>query len=708
MSTDTCTVVPQYRSRAGTTRRREPVGSKLFAMVLVCWVVELFLVARCATSIYETSWIPILFAVAYVGCFWMCCGLVGKLSVGFLRTHFERSARQGAVILAIVTFAYVTALLVYASTWVMFFQAGRFPDIEAARFVLWNHRLLAHYVLAAEPHYLVLAALVVLATIVTVPAVFWFHARQRPSSTHQRQFIIGVVVMLAAARGLWNALPREESMLRAVDRIHALRFGVHPSLSLLLAYYHNQNPDPIPDCLSAEDLVPIELPAASPSRTTVPAYSVIFVAVESLRHDVIDLHHQGQAVLPNINSLTRSGAHFTRAYAQSTHSDYADVCLVSSLYPLRTQEHHYYNPSDPWPRTLIYDVLKPLGYATAIISSQNERWGGMADFLDSPSLDLFYHPETAGRATMRVDDRDPGFAREVKSGALVAGKFPDSHTTDRAIDWISEQVAADRRFFLSMNLQSSHFPYLMPADCPRPFQPCELKPSVTFVSYPEEETPLVRNAYYNAIHECDRQIGRLVAALRRLGQLEKTILVVTGENGEAFHECGTVNHARQPVEPALHVACVIHAPALLAEGTQSYPFEHVDLVPTVLGLLNIPSHPNFQGIDVFAKNRPPLSERLTYSHVNSSLAHADTVTLAGRWKLTYHYDRPATLHDIANDPLESTDLAGTYAVFAGQLGELLSNWRKRQLAYYHYPRHYLQYYPPKPPRWNADIVPPSR
>ena len=204
--------------------------------------------------------------------------------------------------------------------------------------------------------------------------------------------------------------------------------------------------------------------------------SIIIVAVESLRHDTIHQVHQGQEILPHINRLARQGLHLTRAYAESTHSDYADVCLVSSLYPLRTRRHHYYGPTDPWPRTLIYDLLEPRGYATAIISSQNECWGGMDHFLSRPSLQLFYHPETSGQATV-MSDMDSGFAREVRLGGLVAGKFPDDHTTDVTIDWITQQVRADRPFFVSMNFQSSHFPYLLPESVPRPFRPCDLDPA---------------------------------------------------------------------------------------------------------------------------------------------------------------------------------------------------------------------------------------
>ena len=136
------------------------------------------------------------------------------------------------------------------------------------------------------------------------------------------------------------------------------------------------------------------------------------------------------------------------------------------------------------------------------------------------------------------------------------------HTVDRAISWIREQTVAGRRFFLNMSFQNSHFSYALPPDRPRPFQPGEIDFDASFARFPRDKTPIVRNAYYNAIHDCDQQLGRFIQALAEArDQLDKTILVVMGENGEAFYENGIVCHAGLPREPALCVGLVIHAPA---------------------------------------------------------------------------------------------------------------------------------------------------
>ncbi|MCG8651282.1 MAG: sulfatase-like hydrolase/transferase, partial [Pirellulales bacterium] len=429
---------------------------------------------------------------------------------------------------------------------------------------------------------------------------------------------------------------------------------------------------------------------------------------ESLRGDCIGTLHQGIEITPSINQLAAAGIRFANAYSQSTHSNYADPCIASSQYPLRGRLPRPYRRNDPFPKTLIYDLLKPRGYATAIISSQNEAWFSMDQFYESPNLDLLFDPQRVEGKTY-VDVRDWGMAREALGGTLRGGKFIDSYTADHAIDWIAKQASRETPFFLQMNLQSSHFPYPLPPQVPRPFQPCEIDFPASFVGYRREKTDVVRNAYFNAIAECDRQIGRIVAALHRTDQFQNTVLVVVGENGESFYEDGTVTHGGPPSQVQLKVAWVMTAPGLDDPSVEDYPVELVDVVPTVLGRLGLPRDPNHQGIDVLSSQRPALKERLLFFHVNSPHGHAVATIWGGRWKFiafepgTWSHVQDPTgrgeaLFDLANDAEESENLVLEQPEISALLRDVLERWRGRQLAYYNYPQFYLKYAPPRPPK----------
>ena len=110
---------------------------------------------------------------------------------------------------------------------------------------------------------------------------------------------------------------------------------LNPALTLVAGAISANARVPVEPILDAGTLAPLSSDVTQCfEASTSPAYSVVFVAIESLRSDVVLLRHQGREITPNLNRFARLGLHFRRAYTQSTHSDYADMCIVSSLYPL--------------------------------------------------------------------------------------------------------------------------------------------------------------------------------------------------------------------------------------------------------------------------------------------------------------------------------------------------------------------------------------
>ena len=650
-----------------------------------------------------SSWTTTALIVGIVGIVWTTV-VIAVLRIGRGMNKARTQNGPFAALIGALIYSLITApiVIVYLVSWNLFHQTGRFAGWEVINFAARNKYLLWQYLSDAEAANRELLVGCIILVGLVLPVIFLMSAVSASAEGEEKAkgvmarvwcgFAIAIMV------GLISVFQGKSPILRSMQLGH-LSTSTNPLVAMVTSIWESYSLHPIEAVLTAEELVDQHVEWTHPEEG--PRPSIIVVAVESLRHDIVHLKHQGKEVTPNLNRLATAGLQWKRAYAQSTHSDYADVCIVSSLYPLRTRTHHFYGPNDPWPKTRIYDVLKPAGYATAIISSQNEAWGGMDAFLNSDNLDLFYHPEVAGEKELQIrPTMDPGFNQELEAGTLVAGKFPDFHTTDKAIEWIKEQTAEEKPFFLSMNFQSSHFPYLIPDSAKRPFTPHELDDEISFMSYPEEKTEQVRNAYYNALHESDRQLGRLVKALMKLKVLRNTILLVVGENGEAFHENGSVGHAREPVEPVIHVATVMFAPKYVTRGVEDYPLEHVDLMPTILGMMGWPPHPNFQGINALAEDRMAARERLLFFHVLSPAAKADAVLFGGRWKYVRNqrsqFDQ---LFDVVNDPGETTDIIDDQAKLADYLRSTLEKWRGRQLAYYHYPEYFTKSYPPQAPRW---------
>jgi arylsulfatase A-like enzyme len=664
---------------------------------------ELALSGQAGNSVYRAGGVLPALAFVFHLWFWITAGwllwgssrAVATMTCGW--PSGPRALAFGGLLGGSVAF-----LLLVLASWGLYLRSGQFAGIDAFEFALSNRRMMWHYLLQAERVELWGFGALVAALSGVIPALYrWINRSRWPVEsslglTVGRAVIWGLLSL--SLFGMVRLALSERSELRRQALKHALHHRLNPMVTLAASIKSLWVEEKIEPLLGIHELRPIAARPWKPAPDSrVGRHSIIFIAIESLRQDVVFAKRNGQPIMPALDRLAARSLRFTHCYAQSTHSDYSDVCVASSLFPLRTRDHHFYEPSDPWPKTLIYDLLKPHGYATAVISAQNEAWGGMDAFLKSPSLDLFFDSQASGLST-RVALADEGFAHAVKSGALRAGKLDDACVTDKAIAWITEQSAKRTPFFMSLNYQSSHFPYELAPESPRPFKPCAIDFGVSFTSYPVEKTDVMRNAYCNALRYIDGQLERLVARLRELNQLDRTVLVIYGENGEAFHENGLVTHAQNPAEPALRVACVVHAPGLLKPDADDYPTELVDIVPTTLGLLNWPAHPNFQGIDVLDSGRPPRNERILFFHTENPLTRTDALLLAGRWKFTRDRKTQAeTLFDVEVDPSESTDLTSRYTALAARLRDVLGRWRSRQLAYYHYPFYYENCYPPAPP-----------
>lgn len=674
-------------------------------LMILAAVAESALLRRMSGNIFEVpglTWVQVPLSLFF---FWYCTVWALWWLLARSAAFSRRFPAAGFFVAAGIYSLLLVGVLLHLGGWAMYFSTGQFGSVEAIEFFARNagESWLTDYILQSERWYVALAVgglgLLAAALPRLTRIVRDGFAQESPPAAPRtlRRLRAGALLLLVVAWVGLGVLRRADgSVMNRGIWADAVERRLNPSVTLLLSGLRRTGSEKIEPVLDEKELTPL---AAAPISTKLAADgpSIIFLAVESLRHDMVHLKFQGREVMPNLNRLAKNGVQFTKAYAQSTHSDYSDVCIVSSLYPLRSPRHHYYSSHDPWPKTLIYDLLKPAGYATAIFSSQNEKWGGMDQFLATPNLDVYYDAQRSSAPT-RVDERDIGFAREHQAGNLRAGSLDDSHTTDQAVAWIDEQLKQKRRFFLNMNFQSSHFPYAMDPACPRPFQPCEFDFEASFLSYPIEKVPVVRNAYLNAVHECDRQLGRLIEALERADALDDVVFVVLGENGEAFYENGIVSHAGKPAEPAVHVALVVHAPQKLTPRVEDYPTELVDVVPTVLALCGAESHPNFQGRDVLAAARPPLEGRTLFFHTENPLSRADGLLHQGRWKfIRDRHTGVEELFDLQGDPQERLNLVAIERPLAKQLAATLTEWRARQLAYYHFPQYFQKFYPPRAP-----------
>ncbi len=175
-----------------------------------------------------------------------------------------------------------------------------------------------------------------------------------------------------------------------------------------------------------------------------------------------------------------------------------------------------------------------------------------------------------------------------------------------------------------------------------------------------QEREITRWLYERGVETLDRQLGRFFDELRRAGLWDDTLIVLTGDHGEAFGEHGYFLHTT-PHEETLRVPLVVKWPrAAGRSGLQTARFTTgLDIAPTVLGHFGLPSE-DLPGHDL---SRPPgRGARLMLS---KDAVRVDDLKLVLATK-----EFPRALYDLAADPLEQTNLLPGREADARRLEEI--------------------------------------
>lgn len=149
------------------------------------------------------------------------------------------------------------------------------------------------------------------------------------------------------------------------------------------------------------------------------------------------------------------------------------------------------------------------------------------------------------------------------------------------------QGAGARPWFRFMFFESTHARYDFPDSAV--IRPDYLK-DVDYLkltpAWLREHSDAFRNRYINAAHHIDTQIGRVLDAFVASGMARNTVLVVTGDHGEAFMEHGRWGHNSDFTDEQVRVPFVMAIPGQ-APAVIGYPTSHLDLVATLMPLLGV-------------------------------------------------------------------------------------------------------------------------
>lgn len=397
-----------------------------------------------------------------------------------------------------------------------------------------------------------------------------------------------------------------------------------------------------------EALRPPGQPGTLPFGSEPAVRNVVLVVLESVGAQYVEPYDSLYAATPVLSGLQSQAMLFENVYAHAPTSNKSLVSILGGIYPWisyqsLTQEY----PQAPLPT--ISSALQEHGYRTAFLGAGDWRFQRGDEFLAERGFDVvqdFNSLPCDGPRFVGSTEAEPYFDG-VNDGCLV----------DTLAQWVADEP--ERPFFAVLWTVETHYPYFLAGE-ERDFGVDE---------------PLL-NRYLNALHHGDAQIGRIVDMLGAYGLTDSTLLVVTGDHGEAFGQHNQFGHAMEIYDENVHVPLMLINPRLFDGERSTAVAGHVDISPTIMHLLQLPAPSTWQGRSLFAGDRSNLT--YFYAPWGDSLFGLRQDNL----KLIYNASTgESELYDLTVDRWELTNLATNEPeqVFAGQ--QRLAAWVQEHGAF---------------------------
>ncbi|MCA9259852.1 MAG: sulfatase-like hydrolase/transferase, partial [Planctomycetales bacterium] len=268
------------------------------------------------------------------------------------------------------------------------------------------------------------------------------------------------------------------------------------------------------------------------------------------------------------------------------------------------------------------------------------------------------------------------------------GEYLTDRLTDEAVKWLessatptNEPATSDAKpFFLYLSYYSVHAPVMARAEDAEHFRAKmeELEPGA---DKPRDG----KAAEYAAMHRSvDQSVGRVIAALERLGVADNTVIVFTGDNGGDRHwACGGLRGRKGlAFEGGVREPTCVVWPGRVKQGSQcDHPIIGMDFYPTFLEMAGLESRPDehrdgrslvslLEGGDL---DRDTLYWHYPHYHRTTpygAVRHRDLKLIE------FYEDGELMLFDLAVDPQERSNLAAERPAQAQELLTMLRRWRE--------------------------------
>ena len=300
---------------------------------------------------------------------------------------------------------------------------------------------------------------------------------------------------------------------------------------------------------------PTELPTTASTRGELRAgaaegFNLLVITLDTVRADHVGIFGGPPGTTPALDALGERGLVFRQAVTPAPITLPAHASIFTGLNPpahgVRINGFHRLAQD----QYTLAEILRRAGYSTAAVvgSAVLDASMGLAQGFD-------HYDDVIG-------DRGGDDGTPLERSASVV--------TDLGVTQLGSWVDSEKPGLLWLHYFDAHDPY----EPPSPF-----------------DARFADNPYLGEIAYVDQEVGRLTAALDRLGLAANTLVVVVGDHGEGLGQHGETTHTHLIYDSTMRVPMIIvpgdllDHPVVLDEPVVSL----CDVAPTVLSLLRVPA-----------------------------------------------------------------------------------------------------------------------
>jgi len=414
--------------------------------------------------------------------------------------------------------------------------------------------------------------------------------------------------------------------------------------------------------------------------------NIVLIVADDLGYG--DLGSYGQKVIltPRLDRMAAEGVRYTQFYAGSTVCAPSRSVLMTGQHLGRTRVRGNAGAGNMAAQTLsardvtVARVLQKAGYRTALVG----KWGlGEVGTEGAPTVQGFdeffgftnqthahnHYPDFLWRNTERVS---------LPNVVTPVGTTPGAGYATTRVQYAGDLFFDEAKAFIARNRQQPFFLELaLTVPHANNERSRELGDGQEVPDYgPYTDKPWAEPLKGQAamISRMDRQIGDLLDQLRALGIDERTLVMVTSDNGphkeggpaydpDFFDANGPFTGIKRSLtDGGIRVPFIVRWPGRIAAGrTSAHVGYFGDVMATLAELAGAEAPANLDSISVvpslLGQGTQRTHEYLYWAFYEGGFSQA--VLVEGRWKgiRLKAPDAPLRLYDLGSDPAEGTDLA---------------------------------------------------